>query len=152
MHEETSIPAQEKLNPPIVKQKRSKKIPVATTLVGETPKRKSRQNLVIQEETPVRRSPHMRGQVSKESTSPNLPTKESPAHIVSYNSPPHIENPNIPETTNEECKVEANKNQSEATTGQLDTSTGENERVSKPIYSNTSLIPYTSTWLIDLVG
>ena len=59
----------------------------------------------------------MRGQVSKESTSPNLPTKEPPVHIVSNNSPPHIQNPNNPETTNEECKVKANKNQSEAIVG-----------------------------------
>ena len=94
----------------------------------------------------------MRGRVSKESTSPNLPTKEPLVHIVSDNSPPHIEYQNIPKTTNEECKVEANKNQSEATTGQLDTSIGENERVSKLVYSNTSLIPYKSTFLIDLVG
>ena len=107
---------------------------------------------VIQEEVPVRRSLRMRGQVSNEPTSPNLPTKEPPVHIVFDNSPPYFENPNIIENTNEECKVEASKNQSEAPTGQPNTSTSENERVSKPVYLNTNLIPYKSTWLIDLVG
>ena len=68
------------------------------------------------------------------------------------NSPSHVENSNIPETTKEEWKAEANKDQSEALASQLDTSTGENERVYEPIYSNTSLIPYKSTWLIDFVG
>ena len=57
MHEETSVPAEEKLNPPIVKKKRSKKILATTTPVAETPKRKSRQKPMIQEENPIRRSP-----------------------------------------------------------------------------------------------
>ena len=48
MHEETSVLVQEKLNPPIVKQKRSKKIPTATTPAEKTLKIKSRQKLVIQ--------------------------------------------------------------------------------------------------------
>ena len=62
-----------------------------------TPKQKSRQKVVIQEETPVRRSPRMRGQILKDPILPKAPTTESPVQIISDHSPPHPEMTEIPD-------------------------------------------------------
>ena len=65
---------------------------------------------MIPEETPIRRSPRMRGQISKESTSSKPSTKEYLVQIVPDHSPPHPKITNIPKNPNEECRVEVNKN------------------------------------------
>ena len=114
----------EKENPTIMRQKRTKIVPAAKTLKGRSGKK-----VVIPKETPLRRSPRMRGQISKESTSSKKSTKESIVHIVPNNSPPHPETTNIPKNPNEECRVEVNKNQDDSPIGQLGTSSCKDEIV-----------------------
>ena len=104
-----------------MRQKRTKKGPIVTTFAVKTPKGRSRKKAMIQEENPIRRSPRMRGQVSKESTSSKPSTKESPVQIVLDNSPPHPKTTNIPKNPNEECRVEVNKNQNDFPTQAIKT-------------------------------
>ena len=106
---------------------------------------------MIPEETPIRRSPRMRGQVSKEFTSSKLSTKESPIQIILDNSPPHPETTNIPKNHNEECRVEVNENLNDTSIGQPSTSSSKNEIVPEQVYPNTSLVPYKLTWFIGFL-
>ena len=92
-----------------MRKKRTKKDLAVVNPIAEIPKGRSRKKAMIPKETPVGRSPRMRGQVSKESTSSKLFTKESLVQIVSNNSPPHTKTANIPKKPNEECRVESMK-------------------------------------------
>ena len=92
----------ERPNPIVTKKKKSKKGPSKITPIVDTPKGSSRKKVVIPYETPMRRSPRMRGHTSKvsvevHSTSSKPSTKESLVQIVSDNSSPHPETANIPE-------------------------------------------------------
>ena len=89
-----------------MRQKGTKKIPIETSLVAEMPKGKGEQKVVLQEETPVRRSPRVRGKAFKDSTMSKISTKESPIQIVSDHSPPHPKISNIPKSLNQESKDE----------------------------------------------
>ena len=138
LQEETSAPVVEKPNSTVAKKKKTKMGPMVVTPIAETPKGRSRKKEVIPEETPIRRSPRLRGNFFKESTSSKPSTKESPVQIVPYHSPPHPEITNIPENPNEECRVEVNKNQNDTSTGQLGTSSCRDETVPEKFYPNTT--------------
>ena len=60
------------------KTKETKKSPTKIAPAVETPKGKGRQKAMLQEETPIRRSPRMRGKAFKDSTMSEMSTKESP--------------------------------------------------------------------------
>ena len=100
---------------------------------------------MILEETPVRRSPRMRGKISKESTSSKPFTKESLVQIVLDNSSPHPGTTNIPKNPNEECRIEVNENQNDTPTGQPSTSSSKDEIVLEQVYPNTTLVLHKST-------
>ena len=73
---------------------------------------------MLQEETPIRRSPRMRGQVFKDSTVSKMSTKESPMQILSDHSPPHPKITNIPKSLNEECRDEIKESPIDTLVGQ----------------------------------
>ena len=145
MQEEISVQEKEEPNPTIVRQKRTKKIHVATTPVAETPKAKGRKKVVLQEETPIRRSPRMRGKAFKDSTVSKTSTKESPVQIVSDHSPPHPEITIIPKCLNEECRDEIKENPIDTLVGQSDVSGSKDETIPKKVHPNTTLVPHKST-------
>jgi len=141
----------EKTNPTVMRQNRTKMGPIAVTPTTEKPKGRGRQKAMILEETCVRRSPRMRGKISKESTSSKPSTEESPVQIEANHSPPHPKITNIPKNPNEECRFEVNKNQNDTSIGQLGTSSYRDETILEQVYPNTTLVPYKSTWLIEFL-
>lgn len=134
-----------------MRQKRTKKIPIATALATETPKGKGRQKVVIQEETPVRRSPRMKGKVSKNLALSKTSTKESPVQIVSDHSHPHPKITSISKNPNEECRDEIKENPNDTPADQPGTSSCRGEIVPEKVDPNTALVPHKSTWITDFV-
>jgi len=146
-----SIEEKQESNPTIVRQKRTKKDPTTTTPIAKTPKGKSRQKVVMQEETLVRRSPRMREKVSKDSTLSKTSTRESPMQIVFDHSPPHRTITSILENPTEECRDEIKENIDDTQTDLLGTSSYRDETVPKYFDPNTTLVPNRSTWITSFV-
>lgn len=101
----------------------------------------------MQEETPIQRSPRMRGKVSKDSTLSKKSARESPMQIVSDHSPPYLEITSILKNHIEECGDGVEENIDDALADLPSTSSCRDELALEYVDPNTTLVPHKSTWI-----
>ena len=92
--------------------------------------------------------------IETQSTSPKPSNEESLVQFVSDDSPNQPKIPDIPQNPDEECRVKVNESQNNSPTGQQDTPGCKDEIVPiihELVYSNTGLVPYNPTWLINFL-
>ena len=92
----------------------------------------------------------MRGQILKDPILPKAPTTESPVQIISNHSPPHPEMTKILDNLTTECEKEIKENLNDTSTELPDIFSRRDEIVLEHHDSNTTLVPYKSTWTNSL--